>query len=160
VTLINTPFYTEWEKKFDLYFQKANVETLFPEIAKVFLFKEKLMVVDLQLEKKTYLNKYQVQILHCPNFFPVAYLKSPKIIPNETIHMNYDGTLCLFDPANIGYRHKFLIATEIIPWCIKWIHYYEVWMINGNHWLGKETPHGIRPRISGGSILHELRKYL
>jgi hypothetical protein len=139
----NVPFYSEKEKQSDLQIQEIDIQDCYPQ-SQIFRHQE-FLEIQLWIRDSIYLNNYEAKILYRPNFHPFVYISSPVIKPSSEIHIYPDGHLCLFDPADICYRHRFSIAREIIPLLVKWVHYYEIWLENGNHWIGPETPHGSRP---------------
>jgi hypothetical protein len=88
-------------------------------------------------------NTYEVYIFYESFFHPKVMVENPKIKPNHLIHLNSDGSLCLYHPNDYKYGTYQNLAFEIVPWTIKWIHYYELWLVNGNIWKGDEASHGI-----------------
>lgn len=142
INISKMPFLSRKEEYWDLVVQKLDVTQCYPKsITNIY---SSVLDVTLNISDSSYLNKYSAKIIYTPNKDPISYILSPEIKPSPKIHMYPNLSLCLYDPCEIQYRHKFSVAREIIPWTIKWIHYYEVWMINGNDWIGPETPHGVR----------------
>lgn len=60
--------------------------------------------------------------------------------PNKTIHMYKDHSLCLSYPPDIKWTERTNIHEYTIPWLSEWILYYELYLINGGDWEGKESP--------------------
>lgn len=88
-------------------------------------------------------HKYDVELFHSITGNPEVYIRSPKIKASPKIHMYSDGRLCLFYPGDLKQTYRFTLAFDILPWTIKWIHFYEIYLRNGNIWIGPEAPHGI-----------------
>lgn len=89
-------------------------------------------------------SEYEIKIYHFLNKNPAAYITKPEITPSSKIHMYAGGELCLYFPGDLPTDYKFTIACDVIPWAIKWIHYYEIYLTNGNIWTGPEAPHGLQ----------------
>lgn len=49
----------------------------------------------------------------------------------ETPHLNYDGTLCLFDPMQGEWSPSDALAHTIVPWSSRWLYHYENWLVTG-----------------------------
>lgn len=94
-----------------------------------------------KLSDQDWKNSYEFLICSTLISQPVTYILSPVIIPNLGIHMYQNHSLCLYHPDDIPKNYNFCFVSDIIPWLIKWVHYYEIWLRNGNIWLGSEAPH-------------------
>lgn len=139
------PFYSANEMRIDLMLQEFDVQRCYPK-AKVWRGNGCLFV-DMTVKDPTFRHIYRIEAFYRPNQSPLVYILEPVIRPRAAIHMYPDGHLCLYDPSHIGYRKRFSIAQEILPLTFKWIFYYDVWLFNGNHWLGPETAHGSRVTV-------------
>ncbi|NNV53869.1 hypothetical protein [Limnovirga soli] len=54
--------------------------------------------------------------------------------------MYSDHSLCLHYLKDMKWNGWTEIYKYTIPWAIEWIHYYEVYLVNGNKWEGPESP--------------------
>ncbi len=136
------PFYSEFDERMDLLIQEMDVKQEYPQ-ASVRRTSSTLFI------KMPYKNPgcrctYHIGAFYRPNLSPWVFIIDPRIRPFADIHMYADGHLCLYDPAHIGYRKRFSMAREILPYTFKWILYYEAWLMNGHYWSGPETAHGSR----------------
>jgi len=86
-------------------------------------------------------NEYEFLITTNLTANPITIILNPEINPKPEIHMYSNKSLCLYWPKDLPIDYNFKIVTDIIPWLIKWVHYFEIWLRNGNHWLGPEAPH-------------------
>ena len=136
------PFYSVREKRMDLMIQETDLKVCYPK-AKV-RRGNGMLSVDMRVSGPAYCQSYRIAGFYKPNVAPLVFILEPNILPHPDIHMYSDGHLCLYDPAHIGYRKRFSMAREIIPLTLKWMTYYEAWLINGQVWIGPETAHGIR----------------
>ena len=86
-------------------------------------------------------SKYEFLICASLISAPITYLLQPEIKPSIRIHMYADRSLCLYHPNDLPKNYNFCFVHDIIPWLIKWVHFYEIWLRNGNIWIGSEAPH-------------------
>jgi hypothetical protein len=136
------PFYTEEDKRWDLVLQEMEVKRYFPEAS--VNRKKGILLIKMPFKNPGCHQIYHIGAFYRPNVHPLVFILEPYIKPFADIHMYAEGHLCLYDPADIGYRKRFSMAKEILPWTFKWILYYEAWLTNGHYWMGSETAHGIR----------------
>jgi len=74
---------------------------------------------------------------------PYVVLRNPPLRPREgktfeeiphllfySERPEFSG-LCLFDPNGEEWSNKLLIADTTIPWAAEWLHYYELWHLEG-----------------------------
>lgn len=138
----NKPFFLDREKRIDLLIQEMDVKACYPKA--VVNRSEDELFIEMNVQDNSYQNSYNILAHYSLDDEPKVVLLEPKILPSANIHMYMEGYLCLYDPAHVGYRKHFSMAREILPLTFKWIVYYEVWLINGNRWIGPETPHNSR----------------
>jgi hypothetical protein len=102
----------------------------------------KTLFIEGELKDRDWKNSYT--FLLCTTLLnpPEVYILNPKITPRLGIHLYPDRSLCLYHPKDLPYDYNFKIVTDIIPWLSKWVHFYEIWLRNGNIWIGPEAPHG------------------
>jgi hypothetical protein len=85
-------------------------------------------------------NKYKVKIEYVAGNEPKTTMLEPYVEPCKEIHMYQDYSLCLHYPPDLPWNEKILIHEYTIPWLIEWIVYYELYLINGKIWEGRESP--------------------
>jgi hypothetical protein len=73
---------------------------------------------------------------------PKVWVLQPEIKPTLSIHMYQDKSLCLYSRTDFRIFEKISLARQIIPWTVEWVHFYELWLVNGRIWKGKEIGHG------------------
>jgi hypothetical protein len=104
-------------------------------------YDETTLYISGTLKDEDWGSDYQFLISTSVNGLPSAFIINPTINPQPSIHMYSNRALCLFHRKDLPRHYYFSFVGDIIPWVIKWVHYYEIWLRNGNHWLGPETPH-------------------
>jgi hypothetical protein len=88
-----------------------------------------------------YQNVYRLQIRCVAGSEPSCKILEPSNIqPSQEIHMYPDHTLCLHYPPDMKWTGQTQIYLFTIPWLLEWIHYYEIYLINGGKWEGPESP--------------------
>ena len=83
---------------------------------------------------------YRIKIDYKVGYPPKVYILSPDIRPSKHIHMYSDKSLCLFYEPDLKWTEKTQIFKYTIPWISEWIIFYELYLLNGNVWKGKESP--------------------
>jgi hypothetical protein len=139
MTLIKYNKPNDHNENIDLQIQKMQIEHHYDFIKTEIL--NHTLFCSFEFKDDTWAEKYTVCISYKSGFKPTVFIKSPQIVPSVKIHMFDNGSLCLYDPNDYPIRKRFCLATEIIPWVIKWIFSYEVFKINGNVWISKEAYH-------------------
>lgn len=94
-------------------------------------------------------NEYTVEIRYNGISQPLVYVRKPalQLAPGaiELPHVYRDGgSLCLFHPPSMEWRSGDPIAETIVPWTVKWLWFYEVWLVTGV-WEGGGIEHGSQP---------------
>ena len=89
---------------------------------------------------------YKVKIECVAGFEPKTTILSPEIEPSEKIHMYKDHSLCLHYPPDMKWGVQTMIYQYTIPWISEWIIFYELYLVNGGKWLGRESPTHITER--------------
>jgi hypothetical protein len=112
--------------------------------------------------------KYKIAVVWSwlnPKSAPLVYVLEPTLKPRlgtdfiDLPHLNYDSerpedsALCLFDPDIGEWDNTMLIADRIVPWASEWLHYYEIWHLDGV-WHGSNAP----GPISVGEILRQRQE--
>jgi hypothetical protein len=87
--------------------------------------------------------QYKVQIRYVVGKEPKSTILSPFIEPSKHIHMYQDHSLCLHYPPDMEWNERTAIYKYTIPWLIEWIIFYELYLVNGNKWEGRESPNHI-----------------
>jgi hypothetical protein len=85
-------------------------------------------------------NRYKVKIECVAGCEPKTTVLYPKIDPRIKIHMYQDHSLCLHYPPDMPWSEKIAIYKHTIPWLCEWFIFYELFLVNGNKWLGRESP--------------------
>jgi hypothetical protein len=88
--------------------------------------------------------KYKIKIEYVAGNEPKSTILFPKIDPSKEIHMYRDHSLCLHYPPDMKWDERVKIYQYTIPWISEWIIFYEIYLINGNKWEGRESPTHIR----------------
>ncbi|MBI3137732.1 MAG: hypothetical protein HYZ15_04025 [Sphingobacteriales bacterium] len=85
-------------------------------------------------------DKYKVKVEYVAGHEPKSTVLWPKIEPSRDIHMYKDHSLCLHYPKDMPWNEKIKIYQYTIPWISEWIVFYEIYLINGNIWEGRQSP--------------------
>lgn len=124
----------------DLSLQRFLVDQFYPG-TETFLRSGKL-IAKYDLKDRDWKNVYEVGIVYTPFQDPKTFILSPDIKPSISFHMYSDKSLCLYHRSDFQINQQISLANQIIPWTIEWALFYELWLVNGNVWLGKERAHG------------------
>lgn len=84
--------------------------------------------------------KYKIKIEYVSGHEPKTTILFPKIDPNKEIHMYNDHSLCLHYPPDMYWNAQIPIHNFTVPWVSEWIVFYELYLVNGNIWEGRESP--------------------
>ena len=104
-------------------------------------FEGNVLICAATISKDDYRNVYKVEIRCVAGFEPSTKIVEPNsIVPCIEIHMYPNHTLCLHYPPDMKWTGWTPIYRYTIPWLLEWIHYYEIYLINGNVWEGPESP--------------------
>lgn len=87
---------------------------------------------------------YKIKIEYVSGHEPKSTILSPKIEPCKEIHMYNDYSLCLHYPPDMHWNAQVPIHAFTLPWISEWVVFYELYLINGNIWEGRESPTHIR----------------
>lgn len=105
---------------------------------------KKVLWTDLMLQAAPIYERYRVMIgymLEEPQ--PAVFVVSPAPVKEAhgipTPHLNYNDTLCLYDPEKKQWADSDGIAHTTIPWTLRWLFHYENWLSTGV-WLGDTNP--------------------
>jgi len=94
-----------------------------------------------KIESGDYKNKYKIEIRCVAGKEPKSTIIEPEAIePSQQIHMYSDHSVCLHYPPDMKWNGRTEIFKYTIPWVIEWIHFYELYLVNGEKWLGRESP--------------------
>lgn len=93
------------------------------------------------ISSEDYKNKYKFEIKCVAGYEPCCKILEPADIkPSKEIHMYKDHSLCLHYPPDMKWSGWTPIYKFTIPWIIEWIHFYELYLVNGGKWEGPESP--------------------
>jgi hypothetical protein len=95
---------------------------------------------------------YKVKIEHVVGKEPKTTILEPVVKPASKIHMYADHSLCLSYSKETKWSEKTKVYENTIPWLIEWIIYYELYLVNGNIWEGKESPDHLTPATMNHNI--------
>jgi hypothetical protein len=88
--------------------------------------------------------EYMIKIEYVAGHEPKSTILYPRIEPSRKIHMYKDHSLCLCYSRDIQWTEKIRIYEYTVPWISEWIHYYEIYLLNGGVWEGPESPSHMR----------------
>jgi len=84
--------------------------------------------------------EYQLHILYTYHLYaPKVFVLDPEIVDNAP-HRYADNSLCLYYPKDGSWSPQMSLAKTIVPWTIRWLTFYEVWLVT-DKWFGPEAPH-------------------
>lgn len=89
-------------------------------------------------------NEYKVKIECVLGHEPKSTILFPLIEPSPKIHMYNDHSLCLHYPPDMFWNADIKIYEYTVPWISEWIIFYELYLVNGNVWEGRESPNHIQ----------------
>lgn len=121
--------------------QYLEIKSTFPE-AKMKLKKSKL-VTNIILKPTEISKSYSIEIIYFSSGVCETWLRNvpnniiKKDIPHiyETDFNNRKIKLCLYNPSKFDWSHEEWISKTIIPWCIEWLFFFELWIAIGI-WCG------------------------
>ncbi|WP_316794422.1 hypothetical protein [Pedobacter frigoris] len=85
-------------------------------------------------------NAYKVLIEYVVGKEPKTTILYPNVKPGVKIHMYGDHSLCLHYPPDMKWTEHTRVYQYTVPWITEWIIYYELYLVNGGLWEGKESP--------------------
>lgn len=121
--------------------QYLEIKWTFPEV-KMKLKKNKL-VINIILKPTEISKSYSIEIIYFSSGVCETWLRNvpnniiKKDIPHiyETDYNNRKIKLCLYNPHKFDWSHEEWISKTIIPWCIEWLFFFELWTAIGI-WCG------------------------
>lgn len=126
-------------KKSALLHQKMLIERHY-DFLKV-LVEDGILICQGVVRSVDFKNVYKIEIRCVCGFEPYSKIIEPvDIEPNLKIHMYNDHSLCLHYGPDMDWNACTPIYKYTVPWVIEWILYYELYLINGGKWEGKESP--------------------
>lgn len=126
-------------KKSILQYQKKLIEQHY-DFLKCRIEKNVLKCIG-KVHSADFLNDYQIEIICVAGVEPYCKIVEPNDIEAcNKIHMYEDHSLCLHYPQDMKWSGWTKIYKYTIPWVIEWIHYYELYLVNGKVWEGPESP--------------------
>lgn len=107
------------------------------------IYGEKVLWTAITLQVAPVFESYRVMIGYMLGPQPAVFVDEPAPVTEahgiKTPHLNYDGTLCLYDPEKKQWADSDGIAHTTIPWTLRWLFHYENWLSTGI-WLGDTIP--------------------
>jgi len=95
-----------------------------------------------QLQVKTELPVYTVQVVYHDRATPQVFILDPLPVPGAPHIYSNTQSLCLYHKSNYQWYKEKLIAADIMGWTAGWVYFYEYWLQSGE-WVGPEVPHNI-----------------
>ncbi len=83
---------------------------------------------------------YKIMIEYVSGHEPRTTILYPIIDGSVKIHMYKDHSLCLHYPKDMKWSEQIKIFQYTIPWVCEWIIFYELFLVNGGKWEGRESP--------------------
>ncbi len=100
---------------------------------------ERHLRFELQLRPTETSATYKVLFAYTLGDRPMVWVREPEPVKEahgvKTPHLNYDGTLCLFDPDKKEWDDGQALAYTTVPWTLRWLFHYEHWLVFGD-WRG------------------------
>lgn len=118
--------------------QKRLIERHFPCFR--CLVKGRLLLCEGVITPSAGCPEYTIRLLAASGHAPSVFVVSPTLLPSRKIHLNADGSLCLYFPPDFRWSDHCNIHETIIPWIAEWLVLYELFLRKGA-WLGPEAPH-------------------
>lgn len=129
------------EGEIEISIQKFLIDYFFPGTSSAQNGNE--LMVKYELKDPDWKATYTIGIFLKAFKEPKVWVFQPEIKPTLSIHMYQDKSLCLYHRTDFRVFEKISLARQIIPWTIEWVHFYELWLVNGGIWKGKEIGHGL-----------------
>lgn len=102
---------------------------------------ENILICTGWIVSNDYKNKYKFQLRCVSGAEPKSIILEPSNVePCTAIHMYEDHSLCLHYPPDMKWSGWTHIYQYTIPWIVEWVHYYEIYLINGGIWEGRQSP--------------------
>lgn len=104
-------------------------------------------------------DEYLVTLAYEPSLRPHVWITEPKIVKEahgiRTPHLNYDDTLCLYDPAKNEWTPAEALVYTIVPWTSRWLFHYENWLALGT-WQGDSDANDLSvPKVATSNLIME-----
>lgn len=122
-----------------LQYQKNLIEKHFTYL-KCIIRRDNVLICKGSIKPLQCINRYDIKIEYIAGYEPKTTILFPEIEPCREIHMYKDHSICLFYPPDMTWNEKTKVYQYTIPWISEWIIYYELYLINGNIWEGRESP--------------------
>ena len=121
-----------------LLFQKRLIESNFSFLKCRII--NKVLVCTGIIQPNGCLNSYNIKIEYVAGYEPKTTIQMPIIEPSKEIHMYRDHSICLYYPPDMTWNEKTQVYKYTVPWISEWIVFYELYLVNGNIWEGRESP--------------------
>jgi hypothetical protein len=132
-------YHQEFEKKGLLLHHKKLIEQHYDFLKCT--IENNVLICRGKLSQPDYRNEYEVEIRCVAGKEPYCkILKPDNIEPDLKIHMYQDHSLCLHYPPDMRWHGLVPIYKFTIPWLVEWVHFYELYLVNGSTWEGRQSP--------------------
>jgi hypothetical protein len=122
----------------DRLLEKEYLKLLFPNcVARI---QGNILYAEFIFKDVDFKDDYHIKILYESRNKHKVFITHPQIVPSVEIHMYPDASLCLYYPPDISPFRRLWIGKDLIPLAMKWVVNYELWLLNGYVWKGKEAP--------------------
>lgn len=121
-----------------LSYQRKLVEENFPFLDCT--IQNKVLICSGWMQPDNCKEKYKIKIEYVAGHEPKSTILYPIIEPRKEIHMYKDHSLCLHYPPDMKWNEKIKIYEYTVPWISEWVIFYEIYLINGGKWEGRESP--------------------
>lgn len=121
-----------------LSFQQKLIEENFPFL--VCTIHNKVMTCIGWIKPDDCRERYKIKIEYVAGHEPKSTILYPRIDPRKEIHMYNDHSLCLHYSPDLRWNERIKIYEYTVPWICEWVIFYEIYLINGRRWEGKESP--------------------
>jgi hypothetical protein len=105
-----------------------------------FSFEKNVLVCTGKIKSADFKHEYKIEIRCTVGAEPYSKIIEPEIVPSLHIHMYNDHSLCLHYPPDMKWSGSTPIYKYTIPWVLEWITFYELYLVNGGKWEGRESP--------------------
>lgn len=129
----------QYAKQGILSYQRCLIEKHYDFLS--FKMKDNVLICSGAIASLDYKYEYKFEIRCVAGYEPCCKILEPEcIVPSKEIHMYENHTLCLHYPPDLKWSGWTPIYKYTIPWTVEWIHYYEIFLVNGGKWEGRESP--------------------
>lgn len=116
--------------------------------------RQQVLVCTGKLTDPDWKHVYHIKVECVAGREPKSTILYPVIQPSCDIHMYPDHSLCLSYEGDAVWNERTELYRYTIPWVSEWIHYYEIYLINGGVWEGPESKVHLRIDDKNENVEH------